>query len=255
MFKNKTIKLFLMLGVILFIFFGNVGCNNNSNDNEQIISEIKQDYFNEFVASIPEKNVDDIIINYYIGEYNGYYILMLSYKGEAIFDIIGTIYFGEAELTYYDSNIFRAWKNGTFYDLKELYKSEELSMNDIKKIIKQYNTMYLENLGLKEEIELDIKRSYISNFCNNEIGLDEIKIERYYGCYNSYYAILIKELNKGDIGALRDVVIEDLTFSYPYSNREILLWKSGEFVNLTKAYENGLIQKDDLIKINQMFNS
>ena len=128
-------------------------------------------------------------------------------------------------------------------------------MNDIKKIIKQYNTMYLENLDIKEEIELEIKKSYISNFCNSEIGLDEIKIERYYGYYNNYYAILIKELNKGDTGALKDVVIEDLTFSYPYSNREILLWKSGEFVNLTKAYENGLIQKDDLIKINQMFNS
>ncbi len=196
-----------------------------------------------------------MIINYYIGEYNDYCILMLSYKGESFFNKINTVYFDEVELTYYDSNILRAWKNGAFYDLKELYKSEELSMNDIKKIIKQYNTMYLENLDIKEEIELEIKKSYISNFCNSEIGLDEIKIERYYGYYNNYYAILIKELNKGDTGALKNVVIEDLTFSYPYSNREILLWKSGKFVNLTKAYENGLIQKDDLIKINQMFNS
>lgn len=253
MFKNKTTKLFLILGMIFFCFVGIVGCDNNSNNNEQIISEIKQDYFNEFVASMPEKNVDDVIINYYIGEYNGYYILMLSYKGEAIFDIIGTIYFDEAELTYYDSNILRAWKDGTFYDLKELYESGKLSMNDIEEIIKQYNSMNLENLGINEEIELDIKRSYISNFCNNEIGLDEIKIEKYYGCYNNYYAILIKELNKGDTGALRDVVIEGLTFRYPYSNREILLWKSGEFINLTKAYENNLIQKDDLIKIHQMY--
>ena len=76
MFKNKTTKLFLILCMIFFCFVGIVGCGNDSHDNEQIISEIKQDYFNEFVASIPEKNVDDIIINYYIGEYNGYYILM-----------------------------------------------------------------------------------------------------------------------------------------------------------------------------------
>lgn len=255
MFKNKTTKLFLILGMIFFCFVGIVGCGNNSHDNEQIISEIKQDYFNEFVATISEKNASDVIINYYIGEYNDYCILMLSYKGESFFNKINTVYFDEVELTYYDSNILRAWKNGAFYDLKELYKSEELSMNDIKKIIKQYNTMYLENLDIKEEIELEIKKSYISNFCNSEIGLDEIKIERYYGYYNNYYAILIKELNKGDTGALKDVVIEDLTFSYQYSNKEILLWKSGKFVNLTKAYENGLIQKDDLIKINQMFNS
>ena len=113
----------------------------------------------------------------------------------------------------------------------------------------------LENHDLKEEITLNIKNSYILNFCNNDIGLDEILIEEYYGCYNNYYVVLIKELNKGDTGALRDVVIGDLTFKYPFSNRGILLWKSGEFISLEKGYENGLIQKEDLIKIHQTFNS
>lgn len=113
----------------------------------------------------------------------------------------------------------------------------------------------LENQGLNEEITLNIKNSYILNFCNNDIGLDEILIEEYYGYYNNYYVVLIKELNKGDTGALRDVVIADLTFKYPFSNRGILLWKSGEFISLEKGYENGLIQMEDLVKIHQMFNS
>jgi hypothetical protein len=50
-----------------------------------------------------------------------------------------------------------------------------------------------------------------------------------------------------------DIVIGGLTFKYPYSNRSILLWKAGEFISLAEGYENGLIQKDDLAKIHQMF--
>ena len=67
--------------------------------------------------------------------------------------------------------------------------------------------------------------------------------------------ILIKELNKGDTGVLKDVIIEGLTFKYPFGNRGILLWKSDEFISLDKAYEKGLIQKDELIKLHQIFNN
>ena len=111
----------------------------------------------------------------------------------------------------------------------------------------------LEDGTIKPEIELDIKRSYISTFCNNEVGLDEIIIEGYYGCYNNYHAVLIKEVNKGDTDAIMDIVIGGLTFQYPYSNRSILLWKAGEFISLAEGYENGLIKKDSLTKIHQMF--
>lgn len=111
-------------------------------NDEQILLKIKQDYYNEFVSEIQNKNVSDIIVNYYIGEYNGYFILMLSYEGEPFFDVIKTINFGECSITYPNSNILRAWKEGTFYDLKELYELGELSKNDIEKIIEQYNNLY-----------------------------------------------------------------------------------------------------------------
>lgn len=141
MFKNKTIKLFLILGVILFSLVGVVGCSDVTKNDEQIFSEIKQDYYNEFVSEIQNKNVSDIIINYYIGEYNGYFVLMLSYEGEPFFDMVKTIYFDEYSITYPNSNILRAWKAGIFYDLKELYELGELSKNDIEEIIEQYKKM------------------------------------------------------------------------------------------------------------------
>lgn len=43
--KNKTIRLFLILGVILFSFVGVVGCSNNEKNN----SNIDDDYSNEII--------------------------------------------------------------------------------------------------------------------------------------------------------------------------------------------------------------
>lgn len=162
-------------------------------------------------------------------------------KGTSISkDIIPLSNDDETVELYYDEN------------MKNKYNDEKIE-NDTKIFVKNGNS--IENISLNEEIEVDIKKSYILNYCNNEIGLDDIKIEEYYGLYNDYYAILIKELNKGDSGALRDVVIAGITFKYPFSNREILLWKDDKFVSLVEAYEDGLIQIDDLIKIHKMFNS
>ena len=46
MFKNKTIKLFLILGVILFSLVGVVGCTNNEKNN----SNIDENYSSEIIA-------------------------------------------------------------------------------------------------------------------------------------------------------------------------------------------------------------
>lgn len=162
-------------------------------------------------------------------------------KGTSISkDIIPLINKEEIIELYYDEN------------MENEYNDEKIE-NDTKIYVKNENS--IEDISLNEEIEVDIKKSYILNYCDNDIGLNDIKIEEYYGLYNDYYAILIKELNKGDSGALRDVIIAGITFKYPFSNREILLWKEGKFVSLVEAYEDGLIQMDDLIKIHKMFNS
>lgn len=140
--KNNKIELFLMLGVICLCILTVVGCSTKEKDYETKVLEIKQDYADEFLVDIPDKNVNDVIVNYYIGKYNNYFILMLSYKGEPFFDMVNTIYFDNLELTYPNSNKLRAWKDGAFYELEELYELKELSTSDIERIIKEYNSLY-----------------------------------------------------------------------------------------------------------------
>jgi|GEM_PF-4251507 len=141
MLKNKTMfRLFLLLGVIIFTLVILVGCDGRTKKVGKILSEIKQDYYEQFVYE-KDKTVSDVIVDYYVGRYNGYYVLMLSYKGEPFFDGCFTVCFDEYSITYSNSNTLRAWKDGAFYDLEELYKLGELSKKDIKQIIEQYHIL------------------------------------------------------------------------------------------------------------------
>ena len=131
---KKNCRFYLIL-FLIFLSLILLCCYYIVKYNRNKIMEIKQDYVD--YLSI-EKNISDVVIDYYIGEYNEYIILMLSYEGQPFFDWIITCYFDDMELVYPNSNILIAWKNGVFYQLKDLYESQELSTKDVKKIIKKY---------------------------------------------------------------------------------------------------------------------
>lgn len=265
MFKNKTIKLFLILGVILFSLVGVVGCSNPTGSDNVNATYIKTsveigEENNQFKVVNNHSDLVTLLKNNTPEKYNED---CFKTKSLLVFEIFEESGGNRSEIESYEIidktiNVYVETKQyGDTTDIGIWCFILELSKDEVNKFdgIRIFKDDEQIMSGLNFEIELIIKNSYISSFCNDEVGVTEIIIEEYYGCYNNYYAILIKELNKGDTGVLKDVIIEGLTFKYPFGNRGILLWKSDEFISLEKAYENGLIQKDELIKIHQMFNS
>jgi hypothetical protein len=74
------------------------------------------------------------------------------------------------------------------------------------------------------------------------------RIEGYYGTYNNVVAI---ELNTGGWAALcKQIVAEDIVFVWSQSGHSIRAWKEGLFYNLQKAYDLGLLTREDIQKIN-----
>lgn len=78
-------------------------------------------------------------------------------------------------------------------------------------------------MKINKKNENIIKESYIAIFCNNDVKTEDIIIEKYYGEYNGFEVVLIKELQKGDSGKEKYITIDGIVFYYPYGNREILL--------------------------------
>ena len=74
------------------------------------------------------------------------------------------------------------------------------------------------------------------------------RIEGYYGTYNNVVAI---ELNTGGWTALfKQIVAEDIVFVWSQSGHSIRAWKEGLFYDLQKAYDLGLLTREEIQKIN-----
>ena len=108
-----------------------------------------------------------------------------------------------------------------------------------------------EDTYLSNSLEEKIKLSYIDKYCSSSETVDDILIQKYYGNYNGYEVVLIKDLTRGDTGQIRNDDIDGVIFSYSFSNREILLWKDNYFITLRYGYENNYISKTDLLEINE----
>lgn len=110
------------------------------------------------------------------------------------------------------------------------------------------------DLTLPKKVENEIKLSYLKWLNKTEYNVEDIIIENYFGNYNDNEVMLIKEVNKGDSGIQKDVVINGIVFSYPFGNREILLWNGSDFFTLSEAFEKNIINNEDLIKIHKLYN-
>ena len=146
---------------------------------------------------------------------------------------------------------------GNNKEVIELYYDEAFTYKYDNEKIYNNITIYIKQMAennLSKEIETKIKESYILNFCDKETKINEIIVERYYGNYNGFEVILIKELYKGDNGWDRDIIINNVVFHYAFGNREILLWTGKEFLTLDVAFEKKIITVDDLIKISEIHN-
>lgn len=108
------------------------GCNTLS---ERRIKQMKEDYIKQF--NIENVAPEDVILEYYAGNYFGYEVVMLDaeyHKRRVCEEYIDGVI-----ITYYDFNCLYAWKNGTFYMLSEVYKAGKLPLKSISEIANKFN--------------------------------------------------------------------------------------------------------------------
>ena len=132
--KKIHLRLFKIFGVILCVS-SLAGCKPRLNPFTELAVKINYIEYTNLSSPVWKINID-----HYIGKYNGYHILMLSSSDEMFFQWIVTEKYDDIIISYGDSNVLRAYKNGDFYRLPELYKKGELSKEDIIKI----NEIYIE---------------------------------------------------------------------------------------------------------------
>ena len=134
--KKTTKKITSVLLVLTMILscFALVGCAGKLGYFKE--KRIKEDYIEFF--NITDKTADDVVLDYYAGNYEGYEIVMLDVEWHDPEEWIEVI--GKMQINYKDSNRLLAWKDGEFFSLTDAYNTEKLSAESISDIGEVFNS-------------------------------------------------------------------------------------------------------------------
>lgn len=111
------------------------GCNNEEQLGYFKEQKIKKDYISQF--DISDVTANDVVLDYYGGNYNGYEIVMLDTECHDPETRVEQI--GDSSITYYDSNQLYAWKNGNFYTLDSAYEAAVLTDLELRELVLRFN--------------------------------------------------------------------------------------------------------------------
>jgi len=118
---------------------------------------------------------------------------------------------------------------GPFYELDEAYELSFITKEDLKSISYLYDNRFnsIVDFSLNMEIENEIKTSYLNfHFLNNDMTIDDVIIEKYFGTYNNSIALMIRYVDYALFTtALNPKIIGGVEINYTNSFR-ILIYKN-----------------------------
>jgi hypothetical protein len=101
--------------------------------------------------------------------------------------------------------------------------------------------------------EDQIREDYLAHIHaqgETEMTLDDVTILNNYGTYNG--AVVIR-MQRGAYQVITTIKIDGIEFTFSDSNTA-LVWKDGQFFELSDAYDNEVLTKDNLISIAKKVN-
>jgi hypothetical protein len=113
------------------------------------------------------------------------------------------------------------------------------------------------HFGLNGITETKIKQDYLDAFTEKRVPgstIDDVFVENYYGIYTDCIVVRMTDRFTSYTTAITYETIDGVTISYSSSNKAVA-WKDGVFYDLQNAYDEGLLTKDDLIRVASIWPS
>jgi len=106
------------------------------------------------------------------------------------------------------------------------------------------------NLTEQERLELNIRKDYVifHELKKEEISYKDVIIDEYCGEYNNAHAVYITVTKFFYFGMEHEETVDGIKFVYPVINT-ITVYKDKSFYSLQEAFDNGLINHENLVKI------
>jgi|SRR5690554_436048 len=109
-------------------------------------------------------------------------------------------------------------------------------------------------VGCSKTQEQQIREDYLAFMHeqgDKELTMDDVVILDYYGTYNG--AVVVR-INRPALEVLTKIIVGGIEFTFSNANTA-LVWKNGEFFELSDAYDHEILTLDNLISIAQKVNT
>lgn len=173
--------------------------------------------------------------NFNIEDKNGTTIHFKSFQVENVED------FNESKIPYFGSSAIE----GVYLD-----KNYTISYNDEKNINDIYVKLYFDDVYYQENDIINVIRTYSKV---NEVDENTVKIKYYVGNYDDVDVAIVVCSKYDYLQAITTEEIAGISFTYYEYNKLIVIY-NGEVFSLEDAYNDNIINKDELININNNYN-
>lgn len=109
-------------------------------------------------------------------------------------------------------------------------------------------------VGCSKTQEQQIREEYLAFMHeqgDKELTIDDVAILDYYGTYNG--AVVVR-INRPALEVLTKIIVGGIEFTFSNANTA-LVWKNGEFFELSDAYDHEILTLDNLTSIAQKVNT
>ncbi len=262
MFKNKLIKLFLMLGVILFSLIGVVGCSHPSN-NESVNATYIATFFedDEIVEKICVVDNHPDIINLLKNDtpekYNDSFF---EAKSLLVFKIVESSSGNKSEIESYTItdkilNVYVKTKQygdvceeGHWWFLLELKKDEINNFDNVKIFKDDKEIVNVTDIHLHNEAIQCYFEKYIKVKRPNS-SIEDVWLFQNLGIYNhSFVGVFLDRKDCDFPEEVLSIEVNGLVFTYSYGY-DIIVYSNKEFYSLDDAFERDYLTSLNIKKI------
>lgn len=112
---------------------------------------------------------------------------------------------------------------GVLFNLSDAYYLGKINCDNLLEISEHHENN--ENCIdiLEEKIQIKIKKSYLKASKKEDINIDDVEISKYYGVFNNYYAVILRDRFSDFLPVEMDNYIANIKFHYSNSN-SIMVW-------------------------------
>ena len=233
---------------------------------EETLSEAESNEIKEAYAKLRGIDVEDVRCGACYGKFDGTYVLMICAAGDGVSSAVSHLTVEGITFLFPNGAQFDVYREGKFYEMQEAYDAGLLSKDNLYSVWENHRENRHRSprgpVELDAKTEWEIVNAYIACYSDPSLPSPLTDYEVFLNCYGAFDGVYVFFSHIAPIDWVYDGpclggdVVErvaglDFICNPPARSFDIYfrVYADGKIYSLTKAYDEGLLSKDNLYSV------